>query len=82
VLAARSVHGFGMREPLGVVSLDAAGRVRRAGVLRPGRLFWDRGAYWVIELPPGRPLPPQGMILKAASCRVYGRDQGRICWHT
>jgi len=82
VLAARSVHGFGMRESLGVVSLDAAGRVRRVGVLRPGRLFWDRGACWVIELPTGRPLPPPGMVLRAVSYGPYRRDQGRVCWHT
>jgi len=53
-----------MREPLGVVSLGPEGRVRRVGALAPGRLFRDRGACWVIELPPGRPLPPEGMVLR------------------
>jgi hypothetical protein len=65
VLAARSVHGFGMAEALGVVSLGPDDVVRRAGVLHPGRLFYDRGACWVIELPPGRLLPPPGMVLRA-----------------
>ncbi len=65
MLAARSVHGLGMREALGVVSLGPDSVVRRAGVLPPARLFWDRGACWVIELPPGWPLPPPGMVLRA-----------------
>ncbi len=82
MLAARSVHGFGMREALGVVSLGPDGVVRRASVLHPARLFWDRRACWVIELPPGRPLPPPGMVLRAVSCGPYRRDQGMICWHT
>ena len=64
VLAGRSVHGAGMREPLRVVSLDAAGRVRRAAVLLPGGLFWDAGARWIVELPMSRPVPPAGMALQ------------------
>ena len=63
VLAARSVHGLGMAEPLGVVSLDAIGRVRRTARLLPGRLFWDLGARWVIEVPIGRGLPQAGALL-------------------
>jgi len=82
VLAARSVHGFGMREALGVVSLGPDGVVRRASVLHPARLFWDRRACWVIELPPGRPLPPQGMALVAVTGGASGGAEGRICWHT
>ena len=76
MLAARSVHGLGMREALGVVSLDPDGAVRRAGVLSPARLFWDRGACWVIELPPGRPLPPPGMVLRAVRRGPCRRDPG------
>lgn len=65
LLAARSVHGFGMREALRVVSLDCRGRVRRVATLRPRRVFWDRGACWILELPVGRPLPPVGAALAA-----------------
>jgi predicted transcriptional regulator len=54
-----------MAEPLGVVSLDVGGRVRRAEVLRPRRVFLDRGACWVIEVPASRPLPPVGTVLVA-----------------
>lgn len=82
MLAARSVHGFGMREALGVVSLGPQGVVRRARVLSPARLFWDRGACWVIELPPGRPLPPRGMVLRALGYGPCHRDPTRVCWHT
>ena len=82
MLATRSVHGFGMREPLGVVSLGPDGAVRRAGVLRPGRVFCDRRACWVIELPPGWPLPPEGMVLAAVTGRASGGTQERVCWHT
>lgn len=48
----RSVHTFGMRFPLDLVFLDAAGRplsVRRA--VPPRRLAFDRNAVAVLELP-------------------------------
>jgi uncharacterized membrane protein (UPF0127 family) len=64
LLATRSVHGWGMREPLRVVSLDAAGRVRRVAVLPPGRLFVDPGARWIVELPMSRSAPAEGMTLQ------------------
>jgi hypothetical protein len=64
LLQARSVHGFGMREPLGVVSLDPGGRVRRVEMLLPRRVFWDRRAGWVMELPISRPPPPPGLVLR------------------
>ena len=71
-----------MREPLGVVSLGPEGRVRRVGALAPGRLFRDRGACWVIELPPGRPLPPEGMVLRVVARRPSRLREGWVCWHT
>jgi hypothetical protein len=64
LLASRSVHGWGMKEPLRVVSLDAAGRVRRVAFLAPGRVFCDAGARWIIELPVSRPAPQVGMMLR------------------
>jgi len=63
LLAGRSVHGWGMAEPLRVVSLDAAGRVRRVALLPPGRVFVDAGARWIIELPMPRRAPQVGMDL-------------------
>jgi len=53
-----------MREPLRVVFLDRAGRVRRVGLLPPHRVLWDPGAVWVIELPLARPPPEPGMGLR------------------
>jgi uncharacterized membrane protein (UPF0127 family) len=47
-----SVHTFGMRFALDVVFLDAEGRplsIRRA--VPPCRLFWERDASGVLELP-------------------------------
>ncbi|MFH1330602.1 MAG: hypothetical protein ABIJ48_08145 [Actinomycetota bacterium] len=67
LLAARSVHSFGMAEPLRVISLDARGRVRRVALLRPGRVFFDRGACWVVELPACRPAPPVGTALQVVT---------------
>jgi hypothetical protein len=64
LLATRSVHGREMKESLRVISLDAAGRVRRVGVLSPGGLFVDAGARWIVELPMSRPVPPVGTVLQ------------------
>jgi hypothetical protein len=63
VLKARSVHGLGMQEALGVVSLSASGTVRRRRVLLPGRVFWDPGGVWMLEVPSERGLPPPGATL-------------------
>jgi len=52
-----------MREALRVVSLDAAGRVRRVALLRPKGVFVDRGARWILELPPARTAPAVGAVL-------------------
>jgi hypothetical protein len=79
LLRARSVHGFGMREAVGVVSLGGAGRVRRVAVLPPGGFFWDPGADWVMELPLSRPPPPVGVtlcLLARLSSRTGG---GPVC---
>jgi len=81
LLAARSVHSFGMAEPLRVISLDAFGRVRRVARLLPGRVFFDPGARWVVELPAGRPAPPVGMALQVVTRPSPGAG-GRVCWHT
>ncbi len=46
-----SVHGFGMREALWAVGLDANGVVMGVRQLNPGRIVWIGGARWIIELP-------------------------------
>jgi hypothetical protein len=53
-----------MREPLRVISLDAAGRVRRVALLRPGGVFVDGGARWILELPLERGAPALGTALQ------------------
>jgi uncharacterized membrane protein (UPF0127 family) len=48
----RSVHTFGMRFPLDLVFLDAAGReIRRCPAVPPGRVVSEAGAEAVLELP-------------------------------
>ncbi|HEY3435486.1 MAG TPA: DUF192 domain-containing protein [Solirubrobacterales bacterium] len=52
-----SVHTFGMRFPLDIYFLDAAGRVisvRRR--VPPRRVIWQRGAAAILEIPS----PPEG----------------------
>jgi uncharacterized protein len=52
----RAVHTFGMRFPLELRFLDAAGRqVSVRSPVPPRRFAFERGAYAVLELPAGRP---------------------------
>jgi hypothetical protein len=81
LLAGRSVHGRGMREGLRVVSLDAAGRVRRVALLRPRGVFVDRGARWILELPLESGAPAEGTALKVRQW-PWGPGKRRVCWHT
>lgn len=63
LLRSRSVHGVGLGRSLGLVGLDADGRVVRTGRLRPGALVvWPR-VRWIMELPRRVPLPPVGAVL-------------------
>lgn len=64
LLAGRSVHGFGMEESLQVISLDAAGWVRRVTEMRPRGIFVDRRARWILELPLESGAPAEGTALK------------------
>jgi hypothetical protein len=68
-MRARSVHGFGLAEPLGVAFLDRAGAVCRTGVLFPRRILCDRGARWVVEVPLSRGLPTAGEIVALVPAR-------------
>ncbi|GIG19394.1 hypothetical protein Cch01nite_01180 [Cellulomonas chitinilytica] len=54
LVPARSVHGVGMREPLDVAAIDAAGSVLDVRVLRPfGLTPTIRGGTQVLEAPVG-----------------------------
>lgn len=60
ILRGRSVHGWGMREPLGVLALDANGVVVGRATLRPRRFLRLPGGVWMVELPSCWPLPVVG----------------------
>jgi hypothetical protein len=63
LMKGRSVHGFGMREPLLAVGLDDQTRVVGFRVLFPRRVVWIRGATRILELPVGAMPPPHGAVL-------------------
>ena len=67
LIAGASVHGFGMKEALLVIGLDADGRVLQSGTLRPRRILWIRGATQMLELPAGLLPPERGAVLTWAS---------------
>ena len=63
LLRGRSVHGFGMAEPLLSIGLDRERRVVGFRVLLPHRIVLIRRAKEILELPIG-PLPPlEGVVL-------------------
>ena len=53
---ARSVHTFGMREPIVVAFLDRDHRVIRATTVPPRRIVWSVRARHVLEMPAGSSL--------------------------
>lgn len=59
----RSVHGFGMTEPLLVVGLDGQRRVVGFRTLGPRRIIRFVRAVQILELPAGQQPPPEGAIL-------------------
>lgn len=63
LIRGRSVHGFGMKEPLLVVGLDRERRVVGFRILRPRRVVFMRGAREIVELPIGPLPPPRGVVL-------------------
>jgi hypothetical protein len=64
VIPARSVHGFGLDQPLEVVGLDAGLRVVATATLRPNRIVAFPSARIIVELPSGRPVPEQGDLVE------------------
>jgi hypothetical protein len=66
VIPARSVHGFGLRQPLEVVGLDAGMRVAATATLRPNRIVVFPSARIIVELPSGRSVPERGDLIEVA----------------
>jgi len=64
VIPARSVHGFGLGQPLEVVGLDAGMRVVATVTLRPNRIVVFPAASLIVELPSGRPVPEPGDLVE------------------
>ncbi len=60
VLPVSTVHGFGRRQALDVVGLDAAMRVISTRRLEPNRIIVMPGARMIIETPAGGVLPAPG----------------------
>jgi uncharacterized membrane protein (UPF0127 family) len=67
VIRARSVHGFGMRQPLRVIGLDADMRVVSTRTLRPNRVMVIPSARILVELPPSQPGPRIGDRVEVTS---------------
>ena len=63
LMRGRSVHGFGMKEPLFIVGLDAQGRVVGIRILFARRFAFVRGARHLLELPIDAEVPPRGAVL-------------------
>ncbi len=60
VLRTRSVTTMGMQRPIVWMALDRSKTIIGAGVARPGRIVFIRGAEHIVEFAVGRDLPPVG----------------------
>jgi hypothetical protein len=60
LIRARSVHGFGMRNPLLVLGIDPDMNVIGTKTLRPRRVVGFREALYLLELPLGSNPPSAG----------------------
>jgi len=63
LFSGRSVHGFGMKEPVLAIGLDALQEVTEVRILRPGRIVTMTRARQIMELPIGSKPPPVGVVL-------------------
>ena len=59
-----TVHSFGMRDTIGVVSIGRSGRVLSSRLVAPRTLVRFASAVWLLELPAGERPPPVGSILR------------------
>lgn len=60
LLETRSVHGFGLRAPIQVVSIGPDGTVQAVERLDRRRIAWFPRARWILELPIDNPVPGVG----------------------
>lgn len=63
LIAANSVHGWGMTRRVLVVGLDRDLRVKRISTLPPFGLVVARGCAYAMELPAGKSPPALGVVL-------------------
>lgn len=57
------MHGFGMKEPLLIVGLDARGRILGIRILLPRRFAFVSGARHILELPIDVEVLAEGAVL-------------------
>ncbi|HLT97748.1 MAG TPA: hypothetical protein VK070_13295 [Acidimicrobiia bacterium] len=75
LLETRSVHGFGLRAPIQVVSIGPDGTVQAVERLDRRRIAWFPRARWILELPIDNPVPGVGERLAfSASPGEAGSD--------
>jgi len=64
LLAARSVHGFGLRGPHLVAAIGGDMKVSEVRVLEPGRVLSFPRARFILEMPMDGTPPPVGSMLE------------------
>ncbi len=64
LISGTTVHAFGMREAIGVVSIGQTGRVQSSRLVAPGTLARFASAKWLLEMPADERPPPVDSILR------------------
>lgn len=64
VIQRSAVHTMGMSHAIETVAVDGEGRVVGVRTLNPNRFAWFRGAKYLVELPPGSPVPLIGSLVE------------------
>jgi hypothetical protein len=62
LLPVRSIHTWGMQEPIRAVAVDRSGIVIATVIVGPRSVVRWRDARWILEVPPGVPPPPIGHV--------------------
>ncbi len=62
LLPVRSIHTWGMREPIRVVAIDASGIVIATVIVSPRSVVRWTTARWILEVPEWVPPPPIGHV--------------------
>ena len=60
LLPVRSIHTWGMRQPIRVIGIDASGVVIATAVVGPRSVVRWTAARWILEVPEEVPPPPIG----------------------